>query len=55
MPRIKITGYLEIEPEEVDTNDRSGLTAAAYDDILGPESLHRLSALEDPESELVEE
>jgi len=33
MPRVKITGYLNIEDDEHDPTDKTGMTAEAYEKL----------------------
>jgi hypothetical protein len=49
MAKIKVTGYLYLDDDEVDTNDSSGLTEAAY-----LEYSNRLLMLDDLQFKLVD-
>lgn len=57
MARLKITGYADVDEQDVDRQDKSGLTQEAYEGIAGIDPEHdlyqlKVSDLEDLETEL---
>jgi hypothetical protein len=56
--RIKITGYLELEDDQIDENSPTGLTSEAYDAItadIGSGPTYKIADLEDIETEIAED
>jgi len=55
--RIKITGYLELEDDQIDENSPTGMTAQAYDEITADmgRATYKIADLEDIETEIAED
>lgn len=44
--RVKVTGYFDPEPEEIDSSDDTGLTGAAFDTLHENLTMAGLSDIE---------
>lgn len=44
--RIKITGYYDLDDDQTDAADRTGMTSAAYDDLITGESGQSLTLMD---------
>lgn len=55
--RIKITGYLELDDDQIDETSLTGMTNEAYDEITADmgKATYKIADLEDIETEVVED